>query len=772
MQTNTKPVGTNFRVAAQGSSPRCHAQISEISPRPEWKKEVLDARPLKESFDLPSAPPNAIPMLKSLGCDLTERAASGELDPLIGRETQLEQMIQALSRRRKNNPLLIGDPGVGKTAVVEGLAQRIARGDVPDVLQDRRIFQLDIATLLSGTKNRGDFEERVRMVLDEALASRKQIILFIDEIHTIAGAGSSGNNGSSLDAASMLKPVLARGDVQCIGATTIQEYRTHIEKDSSLERRFQPITVDQASCDETLQIIEGLAQKYESHHKVRYSADALVACVKLADEFIPERFMPDKAIDVFDEVGAFVQLRHQASSRKASEPEAVRDIRKKILDVVAQKDLAVKAENYSVAAELKLQETGLKRQLRLTSDCLSAAAQAASECAGIDVESADVVVQADDVAQIVSRMIGMPVEKLSDDESTRLLNLEAVLHKRVIGQDQAINAVSQALRRARVGLKNPKRPIASFLFCGPTGVGKTELCKALSEAYFGNEASMIRLDMSELMERHAVSKFIGSPAGYIGYGDENQLTDRVRRKPYTLVLFDEVEKAHSDVLNLMLQIMEDGHLTDANGRKVSFKNALIVMTSNVAGTHLAQRFSPEFLNRLDEIIPFSQLSKDEVADVAELEFAKTVGRVKDIGASLTLSESFKSEVIDKGFDALNGARPMRRSVVKLLDDELANLMLMQPVIEGERVHVDFNNKQQIVIVREPAVSHENAFSDTESTKESENSGHSSAKEELEPTPLSAETPLSEIALSGFLSGPLHKFAFPQSHAPAQIKAER
>jgi ATP-dependent Clp protease ATP-binding subunit ClpC len=632
----------------------------------------------------------------TLGRDLTQLAESGELDPLIGRTKQIEQMIQALARRRKNNPVLVGDPGVGKTAVVEGLAQYIAKGDVPEILQGKSIIELDVAGLLAGTKNRGDFEERMKKIIDEVLNSSGKYVLFIDEIHTIVGSGGAGKDGSALDAASILKPVLARGDIQCIGATTLTEYRAHIEKDSTLERRFQPITVDETTTSETLQILQGLASNYENHHKVQYSEEAILACVKLAAEHISDRFMPDKAIDVFDEVGAFVQLRQQAAQKKILEPNLLKQARKELQKVQREKDAAVKAEKYEVAACLKQQETSLQSKVQRVLSKMQEPDHA-EDTGG--AESKDVPkVTANDVAQIVSMLTGVPLEKLSDDESAQMLNLETALHKRIVGQDRAVIAISKALRRARVGLKNPNRPIASFLFCGPTGVGKTELCKALSEVYFGKKDAMIRVDMSEFMERHSVAKLIGSPAGYVGYGDENQLTDRIRRKPYSLVLFDEVEKAHPDVLNLMLQMMEDGCLTDASGRNVSFRNSLIVLTSNIDGrsSELSKFFSPEFMNRLDEIIPFAPLGRDDVASIAELELAKTIERVKEKGITLTLSQAFRDEVMNQGFDAAYGARPLRRTVVKLLDDELANCCLRRPFVEGDHIYVSLEGDQVVV----------------------------------------------------------------------------
>jgi len=761
-----EPIGTSsIKSPQRASSSVC---VRTKSPTKSWKNSKT-------------------PLLNSLGRDLTLAAAAGELDPLIGRETQLEQMMQALARRRKNNPVLIGDPGVGKTAVVEGLAQMITKGQAPEVLHGKHIIQLDVASLIAGTKNRGDFEQRMKTLVDEVLSSKQQIILFIDEIHTLVGTGRSGGE-STLDAAGILKPVLARGDMQCIGVTTIEEYRSRIEKDASLERRFQPIIVEQASVGETLEILKGLASKYETHHKVEYSPEALEACVKLSNEHINDRYMPDKAIDIFDEVGAFVHLRHRASTKsdRGSMSDAVKDVRKTLNEVRAEKDAAVKSEKYSVAARLKLREMGLLRQLE------EAHVEAPDNSHRGDVVLDVPVVTQEDVAQVISKATGIPLEKLSDDESGRMLKLEKTLHQRIIGQHEAVAAVSKALRRARVGLKRPNRPIASFLFCGPTGVGKTELCKVLASAYFGKEDAMVRLDMSEFMERHSVSKLIGSPPGYAGYNDENQLTDRIRRKPYTLLLFDEVEKAHPDVLNLMLQMMDDGCLTDATGRTVSFKHALIILTSNA--NELNKSFTPEFLNRLDEIIRFSALSKEQITSIADLEISKTVERIKEKGVELTFSDAFKAKIIERGFDSVFGARPLRRAVVQLLDDELASSLLRQPFVDGEHVHVDVNDDLEVVVLRKDiengaessesgvladdtenlleAASTEGTADrvdsesivdseamkerlqdalaekvDTESTQDSECSGRDSLRR-LESTVYSPRRPLSELTLSG------------------------
>jgi len=542
-------------------------------------------------------------VLEEFGKDLTQTAAEGLMDPLVGREHEIERTIQILARRQKNNPVLIGEPGVGKTAIAEGLAMKIATGDVPDLLQGKRVIELDLGMLVAGTRYRGEFEERIKNIIKEVEASERNIILMIDEIHTLVGAGGGGDGGGgAMDAANIMKPALSRGVLQVIGATTIEEYRKYVEKDKALERRFQPVTVPEPTVDETVQILRGIARKYEAHHRIRYSDESLVACVRFASQYITDRFLPDKAIDVLDETGARVQLKQLAQL-----PEEAQELRTQMRDVQERKEAAVRQQDYANAAQLREEEQSLQNQIR---DIMIKAVQEQQTTESAPTEAGDAekveeipenaeeapgqveeipevdilfepVVTENDVAGVVSTWTGVPVEKVSSDESARLVALEDTLHDRVIGQEEAVVAVSKAVRRARAGLKNPNRPIASFIFCGPTGVGKTELCKALSEAYFGKEESMIRLDMSEFMERHTVSKLIGSPPGYVGYDEESMLTDGVRRKPYSLVLFDEVEKAHPDVFNLMLQVLEDGHLTDSKGRRVSFKNTLIIMTSNV-----------------------------------------------------------------------------------------------------------------------------------------------------------------------------------------------
>lgn len=696
--------------------------------------------------------------LEEFGRDLTKAAAEGMMDPLVGREAEIERTIQILARRQKNNPVLIGEPGVGKTAIAEGLAYKIATSDVPEMLEGKRIVQLDLAMLLAGTKYRGEFEERLKNVIKEVLDSERNIILMIDEIHTLVGAGGTGDGGGggAIDAANIMKPALSRGELQVIGATTNEEYRKYVEKDKALERRFQPVKVPEPTVEETVQILKGLARKYEAHHKLRYSEEALEACVKLASQYVQDRYLPDKAIDVMDETGARVQLRQNADL-----PQEAFEARKELREMEAKKEEAVRAQNYEEAGKCKEEEIKLKKKIRRlvkeaaerpeeTEPTTAGAVQAASatvvqetttvteveaEESEEDFEEEIPVVTEADVAQVVSKWTGVPVEKVSSDESARLVQLEEILHDRVIGQEEAVTAVAKAVRRARSGLKNPNRPIASFIFCGPTGVGKTELCKALSAAYFGKEDSMIRLDMSEFMERHTVSKLIGSPPGYVGYDEESQLTDGVRRRPYSLVLFDEVEKAHPDVFNLCLQILEDGRLTDSKGRTVSFKNTLIIMTSNVGAKsiekgllgggglgfsgleddvdassyqrlktvvhdELKNFFRPEFLNRLDEIIVFKSLNKQEVAQIAELEFKKVFKLTTEKGIKLLLTDRFKVKVVDEGFNPVYGARPLRRAITRLLEDQLAESFLEMPATEGENVIVDLDNDAQVRVLRQ------------------------------------------------------------------------
>ncbi|PMB42421.1 ATP-dependent Clp protease ATP-binding subunit ClpC [Fischerella thermalis CCMEE 5205] len=639
--------------------------------------------------------------LEEFGRNLTKLAQEGKLDPVVGREKEIERAIQILGRRTKNNPVLIGEPGVGKTAIAEGLAQRIHNQDVPDILQDKQVISLDMGLLVAGTRFRGDFEERLKKIMDE-IRSERNIILVIDEIHTLVGAG--GVEGG-MDAANILKPALAKGELQCIGATTLDEYRQHIERDAALERRFQPIMVGEPSVEDTIVILQGLRSVYEQHHRVEITDQALVAAANLSDRYISDRFLPDKAIDLIDEAGSRVRLR---SSMVA----ANREIKRELATVTKNKDEAVRAQDFDKAAELRDRELELEAQLADTTQS--------------DKSVNRLVVNEEDIAQIVAAWTGVPVNKLTESESEMLLHLEDTLHQRLIGQEQAVTAVSRAIRRARVGLKNPNRPIASFVFSGPTGVGKTELAKSLAAYFFGSEEAMIRLDMSEFMERHTVSKLIGSPPGYVGYDEGGQLTEAVRRRPYTVLLFDEIEKAHPDVFNMLLQILDDGHLTDAKGRKVDFKNTLIILTSNIGsrviekgGGGLGFQFSedeaeasynrirnlvneemknyfrPEFLNRLDEIIVFTQLKKEEVKQIAEIMLKEVAGRLTEKGITLEVSDRFKERVLQEGYNPSYGARPLRRAIMRLLEDSLAEALLSGQITDGDTAIVDVDDDGQV-----------------------------------------------------------------------------
>jgi len=661
-----------------------------------------------------SASRTKTPTLDEFGSNLTQLAQEGKLDPVVGRTREIERVIQILGRRTKNNPVLIGEPGVGKTAIAEGLAQRIVQGDVPDILADKRVISLDIGLLVAGTKYRGEFEERLKKIMDE-IRNAGNIILVIDEVHTLIGAGAAEG---AIDAANILKPALARGELQCIGATTLDEYRKHIERDAALERRFQPIMVGEPTVSETIEILFGLRERYEQHHKLKISDAALDAAAKLADQYISDRFLPDKAIDLIDEAASRVRLINSQL------PPAARELDQELRRVLKEKDAAVRAQNFDKAGELRDREMEIKQQIRAI-----AAAKKAEESSRSEMPE----VTEEDVAQVVSAWTGVPVAKLTESESVKLLNMEETLHQRIIGQDEAVRAISRAIRRARVGLKNPNRPIASFIFSGPTGVGKTELTKALAAYFFGSESAMIRLDMSEYMERHTVSKLIGSPPGYVGYNEGGQLTEAVRRRPYTVVLFDEIEKAHPDVFNLLLQILEDGRLTDAKGRTVDFKNTLIVMTSNIGSKviekgggslgfefntndedanynrirnlvneELKQYFRPEFLNRVDEIIVFRQLTKDEVKQIADILLKEVFDRMTEKKIRLTVSDRFKDLVVEEGYNPSYGARPLRRAIQRLLEDILAEEILTGHVREGSEVLIDVDEERKPkVLVTEP-----------------------------------------------------------------------
>ena len=639
---------------------------------------------------------SSTPALDSYSRNLTQMALDGKLDPVIGREHEIQRVIQILSRRTKNNPCLIGEPGVGKTAVVEGLAQRIAAGDVPDTIADKRVMTLDLSGMVAGSKYRGEFEERIKKVIAEVVEA-KDVLLFIDEIHTIIGAG--GAEGA-LDASNILKPSLARGELQLIGATTINEYRKYIEKDSALERRFQPVTVDEPSEEESIAILKGLRSRYEEHHRVEITDDALEAAVKLSSRYINDRFLPDKAIDLIDEAASKVRLSNY------TKPSKIKDYEAQIDDLEEEKESAIRDEAYEKAGDIKKKQEKLKEKIRLTLEKWEK-----------EKETRKLVVGENEVADVVAGWTKIPVKKLAQEESERLKNLEGILHERVVGQEEAVTAVSKAIRRGRIGLKDPKRPIGSFLFLGPTGVGKTELSKALAEAMFGTESSLIRVDMSEYMEKHSVSKMIGSPPGYVGYEEGGQLSEKVRRNPYSVILFDEIEKAHPDVFNILLQVLDDGHITDAQGRKIDFKNTIIIMTSNAGAENIIapkrlgfgvatdakadhefmkgrvmeevkRLFKPEFLNRIDEIIVFHQLTKEHMKGIADIMLRGIEKRSKEqLGITLTVNEAVKDLLIDKGYDDKYGARPLRRTIQSLLEDKMAEEILDGKLKKGVNVEV-------------------------------------------------------------------------------------
>ena len=679
---------------------------------------------------------NKTPTLDEFGTNLTHLAADGKLDPVVGRQNEIERVIQILGRRTKNNPVLIGEPGVGKTAIAEGLAQRINSGDVPDILEDKRVLTLDIGLLVAGTKYRGEFEERLKKIMEE-IRTAGNVILVIDEVHTLIGAGAAEG---AIDAANILKPALARGELQCIGATTLDEYRKHIERDAALERRFQPVMVGEPSVTDTIEILRGLKERYEEHHRLKISDEALVAAATLGDRYISDRFLPDKAIDLVDEAGSRVRLMNSKL------PTAAKEVDKQLRQVQKQKEDAVRQQDFTKAGELRDREVELREQIRSIlqarkgEDTTEASGEAAVDSPQLELgvafasaENSDLdrspVVTEEDIANIVASWTGVPVQKLTESESVKLLNMEETLHQRLIGQDEAVKAVSRAIRRARVGLKNPNRPIASFIFSGPTGVGKTELTKALASYFFGSEEAMIRLDMSEFMERHTVSKLIGSPPGYVGFNEGGQLTEAVRRRPYTVVLFDEIEKAHPDVFNLLLQLLEDGRLTDSKGRTVDFKNTLIIMTSNIGSKviekgggglgfefgggdveetqynrirslvneELKQYFRPEFLNRLDEIIVFRQLNREEVKQIAEIMLKEVFARMLEKNIALSVTDGFKERLVEEGYNPSYGARPLRRAVMRLLEDSLAEEFLSGRIGDGDAALVDVDDSKQVVI---------------------------------------------------------------------------
>ena len=636
--------------------------------------------------------------LNKFGRDLTEAAKNGEIDPVIGRGKEIERVIQILSRRTKNNPVLIGEPGVGKTAVAEGLALKIVEGKVPEILRDKKIVSLDLTGMVAGAKYRGDFEERIKEAVDEVKKS-KNIILFIDELHTIVGAGSAEG---STDAANILKPSLARGDFQVIGATTITEYRKHIEKDAALERRFQPVNVGEPSEEEAVQILEGLRDRYEAHHKVKISDEAIKAAVELSSRYIADRYLPDKAIDLIDESASRVRL------ESLTAPDSLKELEEKVKELEAEKSSAVNEQEFERAAKIRDEQKEIQEKLESEKQKWQESQNSASG-----------EVTAENIAEIVSQWTGIPVVQLTEEESERLLKMEDILHDRVVGQDEAVKAVAKAIRRGRVGLKDPKRPIGSFIFLGPTGVGKTELCKALAQAMFGDENAMIRLDMSEFMEKHTVSKLIGSPPGYVGFDEGSHFTEQVRRKPYSVILFDEIEKAHPDVFNALLQILDDGRLTDSQGRTVDFKNTVIIMTSNVGARMITEKqsalgfsddkekenenikdivmgelkntFRPEFLNRIDDIIVFNKLTQDEIKEIAAKMLDNLKERLKALEIEIEFTDEAITEIADAGYDESYGARPLRRAITSKIEDELSERILDGTVSKDKNITCDFKD---------------------------------------------------------------------------------
>lgn len=648
--------------------------------------------------------PASTPTLDGLARDLTQIAREGTLDPVIGRSKEITRVIEILARRTKNNPVLIGEPGVGKTAIAEGLAQQIVQNEVPEILRDKRVMTLDMGTVVAGTKYRGEFEDRLKKVMDE-IRQAGNVILFIDELHTLIGAG--GAEGA-IDASNILKPALARGEIQCIGATTLDEYRKYIEKDAALERRFQPIQVDEPSVDEAIQIIYGLRDRYEAHHRVKITDAAVEAAVKMSDRYISDRFLPDKAIDLIDEAGSKVRLRSYTT------PPNLKELEAKLEAIRSEKNAAVQSQEFEKAASFRDKEQKLKDELeKMKNNWKEKQGKEESE------------VTVEDIASVVSMWTGVPVSKLAQTESQKLLKLEDKLHERVIGQSEAVDAISRAIRRARAGLKDPKRPIGSFIFLGPTGVGKTELARALAEVMFGDEDAMIRVDMSEYMEKHSTSRLVGSPPGYVGFDDGGQLTEKVRRKPYSVILLDEIEKAHPDVFNILLQVLEDGRLTDSKGRTVDFRNTVVIMTSNVGADalkynkfvgfnlqeggktaykdmkgkmleELKKAFRPEFLNRLDEMIVFHSLEREHLKQIVSLMTEQLAKRLKEQGIELEITEAAQDKITTEGYEPEYGARPLRRAIQKHVEDRLSEELLKGEVLDGQHVIFDVEDNEFVV----------------------------------------------------------------------------
>ncbi len=641
---------------------------------------------------------SSTPTLDEFGKDLTELAGQGKIDPVIGRDKEIERVIQILSRRTKNNPCLIGEPGVGKTAIAEGLALKIVKDEVPELLAGKKIVSLDLTSMVAGTKYRGDFEERIKKAMDE-VRNAGNVILFIDEVHTIMGAGAAEG---AVDAANILKPSLARGEIQVIGATTIDEYRKNIEKDAALERRFQSVLVGEPTEEEAVEILKGLRDRYEAHHKVKITDEAIENAVKMSARYIADRYLPDKAIDLIDEAASRVRL------KAFTAPPNLKEMELEIKRLKDEKASAVRSQDYENAAKIRDKEKELQT-------LLDEEKEKWKNSSSHDVKQVEV----EDIANIVSQWSGIPVTQLTKEESERLLNMEQILHERIVGQDKAVSSVARAIRRGRVGLKNPNRPLGSFIFLGPTGVGKTELCKTLAETMFGNEDAIVKLDMSEYMEKHTVSKLIGSPPGYVGFDEGGQLTEKIRRKPYSVVLFDEIEKAHPDVFNMLLQILEDGVLTDSQGRKVSFKNSIIIMTSNVGASKIVDKkaslgfgenaenndieslvmgdlkktFKPEFLNRIDEIIVFNQLEQKDIEEIAKRMLSSLSKRVADLEIELDFTPEAVTAIAEAGFDKVYGARPLRRAIQQKIEDPLSELMLENKIAKGSKCTVDFKNNE-------------------------------------------------------------------------------
>jgi len=647
------------------------------------------------------------PALDEFGRDLTELAQNGKLDPVIGRETEIERVIQILSRRTKNNPVLIGEPGVGKTAIVEGLAQRVVNREVPELLFDRRVVALDLGALVAGTKYRGQFEARMKAIMKE-IVQAENVMIFIDELHTLVGAGAAEG---SVDASNMLKPALSRGEIQCIGATTLDEYRKYIEKNGALERRFQPIMVDPPSIEESIEILRGLRDRYEAHHHLRIPDAAIVQAVKLSARYVTDRFLPDKAIDVMDEASARVRL------RRITPPPMVRELQRKINEIVRLKKEKIENQEFEKAVELRDQEEEIRRQI-----------ESSRRTWEESQEEAELVTTEEDMAYVVSRMTGIPLSKIEEAESHRLLNMEAELHKRVVGQEEAIAVVTRAIRRSRAGLKDPRRPVGTFIFLGPTGVGKTELARALAEFLFGNENSLIRVDMSEYMERFNVSRLTGAPPGYIGYDEGGQLTEQVRRKPYSVVLLDEIEKAHPDISHVLLQVMDDGHLTDSYGRKVDFKNVVLIMTSNLSArtiekntsigfqregdsmafnkmkenvmNELKRTFNPEFLNRIDEAVMFHPLTLDHIKQIVDILLLRLNQQMAERGITLEIDDDAKGWLAQQGYDPAYGARPLRRAIQRHIEDPLSEETLRGEFANGGVVQVKLAGEELVFVAKQ------------------------------------------------------------------------